>query len=334
MGLKKLIKKIKNRFNKYKIEPVSVTIDISNRCNALCPFCSRQISDFKRAEFMSKEMFYDIIEEISQIKTIKQIVFAAWGEPLLHPNFDEFANYVLSKGYNFSFPTNMQLADKHFDTLLKASHIMISVEGHDKESYEKNRVNLKFEKTYENIIELDRLIKEKKAVGEKVPFREINFLLTKESKVNEYINLWGNYVDIIRIGPVLPVILWNKEKQCTEQRINNELKDKLLPINDFVKNMFCAQPFKSIIIRANGKLALCCSDYDIDYDFGTYKDLKNTYWNNENLNKVRKQFKTKKLDICKNCFQNFEIKKEILFKELPELQNYENKSNIVIYTNR
>lgn len=338
MSLRKYIKRnielIKNKINKYKIIPTSVTIDISNRCNAACPFCSRQISLLKRNDLMSKEMFNEILLEISKIKTISNIVLAAWGEPLLHPNFDEFVDIIKEKGYKIGFPSNMSLADKHFDSMLKVNHIMFSVEGYDKESYEKSRKNLNFEKTFNNIVQFDNLIQQQKRMGEKVPIREINFLLTKGANIDQFINTWEPYVDIIRIGPVLTSIIWNNNTKTIDLVSNDELKENMIICNRKVEKMYCHQPFKSIIIRANGNLALCCSDYDINLDFGNYKNLCETFWNNKNLNSVRNEFKNHRLDLCKNCFQNFAVSKDDMHQFFPELEKFIDNPKIVIYSNR
>ena len=162
--------------------------------------------------------------------------------------------------------------------------------------------------------------------------REMNFLLTKDSHVNEFVELWKPYVDIIRIGPILPISIWNGSN--FDLKVNEDLEEKLLPCNNFVEGMFCAQPFQSIVIRANGELALCCSDYDSTLNFGTYKDLAKVYKTNENFNKIRDEFKTNTLNICKNCFQNFEIRKDTLLEYLPELEKYFDDDKCRIYYNR
>ena len=86
----RLIKNKLQETKKYEIRPNTVIIDISNRCNASCPFCSRHLYEVKRNNLMSKEMFYEIMAEVKKIKKVKNICLAAWGEPMLHPNFDEF----------------------------------------------------------------------------------------------------------------------------------------------------------------------------------------------------------------------------------------------------
>jgi organic radical activating enzyme len=320
----------------YQIEavPITVIIDICNSCNAKCPFCTRQLSETVRKDFMTKEMFYEIMEQVEKIPTINTISLAAWGEPLLHPNFDEFIDYIKSKRYTVTFPTNLSLAHKHFNAMLKTDHLMFSIEGFDKESYEKSRVDIDYNRIVWNITAFDKLIQKRNENGQKVPKRDLNFLLTKESKIEQFINLWGKYVDEIRVGPVLPMILWNKEMNSFKLHKNKDFEKTMLPCKNFVKNMFCQQPFNIVTVRANGNLALCCSDYDSEMDFGSYKNLWYDFMNNPNLNKIRQEFKTGKLNVCKNCFQNFEIPKDMLFEELPELKKYENDKKVVIYTNR
>ena len=313
MNIKDFYKALKSKIKRYKIRPKSVTIDISNRCNAQCPFCSRQISE---------------------INTIKQICFAAFGEPLLHPDFDEFTDFVISKGYRLAYPTNMQLADKHFDFLLKATNIMFSIEGYDKETYEKSRVNLNFERTLNNIKEFDRLIREKRARKEKTPNREINCLITKESDIEKYFSLWGEVADIIRVGPILPVLIYDNKAQLPVLKYNENEENITFKLEKNVKNMYCNQIFNNINIRANGELALCCSDYDFNTDFGTYKDLQNSFRNNKNFNKIRKEFKLHQLEYCKNCPQNFEIDLDELFKLKPELTSFQKDPKVIIYSNR
>lgn len=321
--------------NDLMVAPIHVTIDISNNCNASCPFCSRQLSEYSQNGFMQKELFYKIISQIKKYEDIKSIGLAAWGEPMLHPNFEEFVQYLHGDGYSIGFPSNLSLARKHFNSMLKASHIMFSIEGHDKESYEQSRVNLKFETVYNNVVEFDKIIKEKRKNGEKTPIREINYLLSKNSKPEEFIKLWGPYVDKIGIRPVLPAFGWDKETNHLKYYENNSFKNSLIPLDIKVENMQCHQPFKAIFVRANGKLALCCSDYDIQLDFGNSEELLNSYFENVNLNKIRNEFVTNKLDLCANCFQNSEISTDNLLTIFPELEQIEqNNKKVKIYANR
>lgn len=319
-----MFKKIKNFLKeqkKYKVKLTQVAIDISNNCNAKCPFCSRQLSKYSQKGFMEKEVFYDIMRQIEKIKSVEMINLGVWGEPLMHPHFDEFARYIKSKGYSLFFPTNFSLADKHFDTLMLADSIMLSIEGWDKESYEFYRKNLNFEKTLENIIEFDKLVKERKEQGLKTPLRDINFLVSKETNVNAFISLWEKYVDLISVRPMFAPFTWNEDKKVIEIMQMPELKSKLLPLKKNNEQMYCIMPFNIAYIRANGKLALCCSDYDIQLDFGDYKNLLHNFKYNKNLNDARKGIRNNK-GICANCFQHMDIPISDMVENLPDLSKF------------
>ena len=327
---------IKKEMHKHFPYPKTITIDVSNNCNAACPFCTRQISSHKLSGFMSKEMFYNILEQVKKIKKIKYINLASWGEPLLHPNIDEFIDVLKSNGYSVGFPTNFSLAHKHFETLLKVDNIMISIEGHDKESYNYLRKNLDFEKTLDNLKTFDNLVRERKKQGLPVPSREINFLINKKSKIKEFVECYQDYVDLIAIRPMFESFIWDSEIQNIKIAKNEKMHNDLFKLTGKKSKQNCSMPFDSIYIRANGKLFLCCSDYDIDIDFGNYNNLLKTWKTNKNLKKVRKDLlSNNKQGICTRCFQNFELPKEIIYETFPELKNLEeNNSKIKVYTLR
>lgn len=330
-----IVKHIRRKIDGLKVLPMAVTLDISNRCNAACPFCARQVSECRRHDLMSKETFYNIMKQVSNCASVKSICLSSWGEAMLHPDFDEFVDYIKANNYNLGFPTNLSLSHKHFDSMMKADHIMCSIEGHDKESYEQLRINLKYETIYNNVAEFDKLVKQRREKGLHTPQREVNYLVNKNSEPQKFVKLWGDYFDVIGIRPFLPPLIWSVDEKRFIIYKNNALKEKLIHLSKKVHNMQCGQPFNNVIIRASGKLALCCSDYDSQLDFGDYEDLFENYKNNISLNKIREEFRKNKLNVCKNCFQNAEIPKQEMLNVLPELREIEkNNKNIVIYANR
>lgn len=321
-----LFEKIHNNYkDKNDIVPSQITIEISGNCNAKCPFCPRQVFEMDLKGFMPKEIFYNIIKQIKQIPTIKTVSLAALGEPLLHPNFDEFVEYLTKLNYEVMFPTNMSLAHKHFHTLLKAKRIIYSIEGHDKESYEKLRRNLNFEQVYKNVKVLDELIKEKRSKEEHSPARLLNFIITKNSEIKTHIELWGDYVDAINIRPIGHPLKWDKNLKTFIPIEIEQMQDEIFPKVEKTEKTKCTQPFELIVIRPDGKLSLCCCDTGCDLDFGDYRNLKKSFFKNKNLNKVREEFRKNNIEICKNCTENFVVSKDTLIESLPELNGIENK---------
>lgn len=333
--IRRLIKGEKNPFEGFMKSPDKyqlsfVCIDISNFCNSACPFCSRTMSEHKLSGFMKKEMFYDIMHQLEKIKTVQTISLGAWGEPMMHPDFDEFVDYIKQKGYHLLMPSNFSLAAKHFDALLKFDEITFSIEGHDKESYEFLRKNLNFETTYNNVVEFDRLVKEHRQKGLPTPTRTINYILSKKSDVKKFIALWEPYVDKINIGRIGGGMAWDNKNKQIEILSNNELSDIMLPVKRMEGKKYCAHPFCFSAIKPNGKIALCCSDYNFDLNLGDYKNIAKNFQKNRTLNKIRKEFEKGKLDICKNCDMWYCITKEELFKYFPELEEVEKLEKVQI----
>ena len=94
------------RFKKFYIE-------ITNVCNLACSFCPQTM---RQPEFMKLETFNRILEQIKPYTNY--IYFHVKGEPLLHPQIDEFLNLSYEKGFKVNITTNGTLINKVKDKLL------------------------------------------------------------------------------------------------------------------------------------------------------------------------------------------------------------------------
>lgn len=312
----------------------TVIMDISGYCNARCPFCPRQVLKPELSGFMSDEVFYTSIKQLENIPTCKSITLAAEGEPLMHPHFDEYVRYLKSKNFIVSLPTNMSLAHKHFDALLECDNVMFSIEGWDKESYEKSRVNLNYETVVDNIKTFSRLVNERRKKGKHTPETSINLIVTKETKVIDFIEQWKDFTDFIRIGPIGPNMDFDPETKSVQPAANDAMKEILLPLeNNPVK--YCVQPFTLTLVKANGKMGLCCSDYNITLDFGDYRNIEENFYKNKELRRIRREFSEQSLTTCKNCPQHLMITRAEYEKWLPEIRDIEKRyPNVTVYALR
>jgi len=82
------------RFKKFYIE-------ITNICNLSCNFCPKTC---RLPEFMSIDTFEKILDQIKP--HTDYIYFHVKGEPLLHPNLDQFLDLSYKKGFNVNITTN------------------------------------------------------------------------------------------------------------------------------------------------------------------------------------------------------------------------------------
>lgn len=98
-----------------------IYIEITNICNLNCDFC---VSHKRKYEYMTTTNFIHILDEIKNYS--EYIYLHVKGEPLLHPQFDEFVKIAYDKGFKINLTTNATLLEKHLDVTKYLRQINIS----------------------------------------------------------------------------------------------------------------------------------------------------------------------------------------------------------------
>lgn len=313
--------KIKYFFEKPK--PKEIIIDICAACNAACPFCPRLYMPQERSKgYMSLDLFKFILEEAKK-KSIKNIRLYSTAEPTLHPEFDEIIDLLKKDNFFVSVSTNASLLDKHIDALMKVDILQFSIEGWDKESYEKYRVPLKFDRIYSNI----KLFHEEKLKASHAPKTSTNLLLTKNTDLKKYMELWGDLIDNIQIHFMLEATTYEDGKFVS--KINQKLDDEYYDFEKQANNFICGYPFNILTISFDGKIALCCNDFSASMNIGDIRDGIVNVFESQVLKNIRNEFYKQDLDKCKNCsFFTKPYKNDVqdLKKEIDALdEKYKNK---------
>lgn len=88
-------------------------IEITNVCNLACSFCPETK---RRAEFMNIETFCKILDQIKPYT--EYLYFHVKGEPLLHPELDNFLDICEEKGFKVNITTNGTLINQVKDKLM------------------------------------------------------------------------------------------------------------------------------------------------------------------------------------------------------------------------
>lgn len=84
-----------------------IYVEITNCCNLNCPFC---IKNTRKPKIMSFEEFKIVLNRIKNFTNF--LYLHVLGEPLLHPNINEFINYASDNGFKVNITTNGYLIDK------------------------------------------------------------------------------------------------------------------------------------------------------------------------------------------------------------------------------
>ena len=115
-----------------------VYIEITNVCNLKCSFCPPH----NRANrFMEFEEFKHIL---NQIKPYTQYIYLhVKGEPLLHPNVDEFIKYAYEEGFYINLTTNATLLHEHLAVTKYLRQINISLHATNSQEIVRIAKNIK-----------------------------------------------------------------------------------------------------------------------------------------------------------------------------------------------
>ena len=278
--------------------PLHLDLEVSRRCNLRCPMCPRTIK-MERGEKleegdMSFELFKKIVDEGSK-NGLYSIKLNYLGEPLICKDLPKMVRYAKQRGIiDVMFNTNgVLLTEKTSEELIDAGldKIFISFDSPFKERYEKIRVGAKFDKVVENVKTLVKMRSEKKTLS---PLIRVSMVVMKENKdeVLDYIKLWSSIVDLIGFADYV-----NPQGMDKEERYAVKLEKH--------SNFICSQLYQRLFVHYDGKIGLCCVDYDAEIGLGNaWKDNIRDVWLGEKMQRIRKlhtRGESDKIPLCKRC---------------------------------
>jgi MoaA/NifB/PqqE/SkfB family radical SAM enzyme len=151
-----------------------IYIDITNTCNAKCPFCYTGKNKPENRKFIEPNIFNDILQALSNNKAINDntiIYLYNWGEPFLHPALPELADILAKKKLKFGLSTNASVEYDLDDNFFKnLAFLRFSLSGFSQKSYD-NIHGFKFDRIIKNV---ELLIKRVRSANPKT-YIEINF---------------------------------------------------------------------------------------------------------------------------------------------------------------
>ena len=285
--------KLKYFFSKPK--PKEIIVDICAACNAKCPFCPRIYMPEERSKgYMGLELFESTLIEAKQ-NGISLLRLYSTAEPTLHPNFDTIIALAKSMDFRISVSTNGSFIDKHIESLMQVDTLQYSIEGWDKESYEKYRFPLKFEKIYSNV-QLFYKERQYRGGGPKIT---TNLLLTKKTEILPYMELWGNFIDLVNINFMLEAVIYKDNKFISKKA--DSICDEYYEFESQTNNFICGYPFNVLTVAFDGKIALCCNDFSAEMNLGHISEGIKRVFHSDLMNTTREEFYQQQLNICAGC---------------------------------
>jgi len=286
--------RINKKLNNFKLSDLMISIEPLNTCNAQCIMCPYQKMTRKK-EIMPMDFFKKIVNNCL-LYGIKDFNLNFYNEPFLDSFIFERIKYLKSNGVRVQLFSNGSIIDNEkIKKLLESrlDEIIFSIDGVKKETYESIRKGLVFEKTINNIL---KLIQQKRDLSLEKPKIKLNFVKQKlnETELKEFRSFRVDKVDKIYVS-------------LDDGR--NEIPELFEEDKRNLTSFPCVRFWHELIVMSNGRVPLCCVDYDgkiILGDFNT-QSLKEI-WDSDNFKRIRQlhlDFKADKIPLCKKCVNSY-----------------------------
>jgi len=263
--------------------PEIVQIESTNICNAKCVFCPRD-DMHRRQGIMSVELFRKIVDECAELG-ITHVRMHNYGEALLDRRLVEKVQYAKECGIREvgMISNGSLITDKVARGMIEAGldAINISVDASGKEVFEATRLGLNYDKVIANI---ERLIALRDERGKRRPKLILSFVRQDNSAEEQhFIDHWRKRADKIHITDLHN---WGGTL--------NQESDVNFP---------CYRPWLTFTVLWDGRVSLCCADFDGREILG---DLRTStireVWNNDAYRAARRAH----LDhggpaVCQSC---------------------------------
>jgi MoaA/NifB/PqqE/SkfB family radical SAM enzyme len=269
--------------------PSSVEIELTNRCNLACIQCLR--SQGLKPYELGDMRLEDYQRILAQFPRLLSVCLNGFGEPLMHPRFAEIVAYtrgVLPWAKIMIYSNGTLLTKELGDDLIGAglTEVNVSIDAATPETYRKVRRGGRFDLVHENLRELLRRRRERKA---KLPLVGVNFVMLNDNEgelvpfIEQAAELGVDYVNCITYATydwgfenLRSPASYRAELARARARLDElELKCRSFPSDDlswaepghpFACNFFWGQSFR---VTWDGSVTLgCCTPFKETYSYG------------------------------------------------------------------
>lgn len=287
----------------------AVTFETVAGCNFQCPGCEQGAGLIQRKSgMMDVEDFYIALNKLPS--SVFHLNLHFQGEPLLHPDIVKFVRLARQRNMFVSLSTNASLLDEFMaDELISAglSHMIISLDGHDRDSYETYRKGGDFQKVLDNV---QYLSQQRRRKHTRFPVIEVQAVVTASNehhlkKIEQIAHNLGadRYSEKSAYVPDLsfvPSYLPNSQRYT--RYMKNE-DGSLTPKS--ASPRFCYRMQSSCVVLHDFRVVPCCFDKNGTIIFG---NLQQQEFSEIHKGKIAGQLRAQLADrngpaICSNCIR-------------------------------
>jgi organic radical activating enzyme len=271
-----------DRFPKY------LQIETISGCNARCVMCS--VESWTRTKaVMSDRLFGKIVDEVrGHSDWIERVIVQLDGEPLLDKRLENRIRAMKSAGMRkVSFATNGSLmTEARAASIIDAGvdSIDFSIDGATAETFEAIRIRLSFDTVRDNVLrflELRDRMRPEIIVRVRMAIQPSN-----AQEFKSFVEFWRARLspnDTVFGKPVQEWSTWERDVGHLDG-----LAIRTLPPNLDFNSLPCVSPFDSVVILSDGRVPLCCLDYNAETPMGDVNESSIAeVWNGEAFRRVR-----------------------------------------------
>lgn len=249
------------RFEYEPTFPLYLMLEQTYHCNLRCPICIQGLSEERKAfepssPRMSRDLFQRIVLEGERHKC-PSIAMEVNDEPLLVKDLSERIRYCKEHGFMDVFMTTngVLFTEKTVREIIDAgvTHILFSVDAATKETYDKIRLGGDFQKVIDAITMVRRYREERNSV---LPLIRASLVQNRlnQHETEAFGAQFGGLADFVEI-------------QGFSSYYHHT--DQLIPVGaSKVEGFSCIEPWRKLIVRANGDVLPCCTFYGYELVLG------------------------------------------------------------------
>lgn len=297
----------KNDYSFFPDYPVTVLLELLNRCNLDCVMCDQGFRNDINKVVMTDEMLDKLFDDFKENKL--QALMLSISEPLLYKNIER----VLLRAEDaeimdvFLFTNGVLLTPEKASMILNSSvtRLFISIDAATQETYSVVRPRAWIQKEDQNrLIELEANVKNfiamRNAQNKVLPLVRVSFVAIEKNKheIDDFIEKWIDIVDSVEIQEEVSIKVFDKI------RSKKDVVESVEQQTDYWYK--CNEPWGQITVYSNGQVGPCCNAVGNQLDVGnilnsTIKEI----WNDKAMRRIRNGFETGSANsICKLCLEN------------------------------
>lgn len=280
--------------------PEVISIESSSHCNAECIMCPREQLTRTKGN-MTLELYRKIIDECArhrrQVRLIQPFMF---GEPFINKRLVEMIQYtkqrlpstpvnVSTNGSLLNPAKAQEIVDSGLDK------INIDIDGASKETFEGVRVGLDYDEVVENARYLTALKRQGGRSKPEITLTIINMDRTA-GEIESFKRLWGPVADHVVVQSYTTWTGNVEDRNVGDTAHASQAGRFTFP---------CKHPWEEFVIAHDGKVSICCLDFDFKVVVGDVsKESIQDIWNGEAMTRIRQKMvenRYEELELCRNC---------------------------------